>query len=240
MGFSRQDYCSGLPFPSPADYVLSAFFTMTHLSWVALLGISHSFTELCEFLWHNKAVIHAWTARRSNQSILKENNSIFIGRTIAEAEVPILFGLLMGRADSLEKPQMQEKIEDKRRREHQRMRWLDGITGSMDMNLSTLRDIAGGQQILVCCSPWGSQRVRHDLVTEQQQRLFRQTPKVYNFKTIVKPDLLTFKISACEKYCDTEKIKQRWEEILQNICDKEYYLYKECVKLNNRKINNTI
>ena len=194
MGFSRQDYCSGLPFPSPADYVLSAHFTMTHLSWVALHGISYSFTELCKFLCHNKAVIHAWTARRSNQSISKENNSIFIGRTIAEAEVPTLFGHLMGRADSLEKPLMKEMIEDKRRREQQMMRWLDSITGSMDMNLSTLQHIVedrGSWRAAV----HGGHKVRHDLVTEQQQRLFRQTPKVYNLKTIVNPDLLTFKIS---------------------------------------------
>ena len=103
MRFSRQDYCSGLPFPSPVDYVLSAFFTMTRLSWVALHGISYSFTELYKFLCHNKAVIYAWTAMKSNQSIPKENNSIFIGRTIAEAEVLILFGHLMQRACSFGK-----------------------------------------------------------------------------------------------------------------------------------------
>ena len=129
MGFSRQDYCTGLPFPSPADYVLSAFFTMARLSWVTLHGISYSFTELYKFLCHNKAVIRAWTAMRSNQSIPKENNSIFIDRTIAEAEVPILFGHLMGRAVSLEKSLMKEMIEDKRRREQQIMRWLDSIIG---------------------------------------------------------------------------------------------------------------
>ena len=129
MRFSRQDYCSGLPFPSPVDYVLSAFFTMTRLSWVALHGISYSFTELYKFLCHNKAVIYAWTAMKSNQSIPKENNSIFIGRTIAEAEVLILFGHLMGRADSLEKSLMKEMIEDKIRREQQIMRWLDSIIG---------------------------------------------------------------------------------------------------------------
>ena len=51
-GFSRQEYWSGLPFPSPVDHVLSDLSTMTHLSWVALHGMAHSFTEL------DKVVIH--------------------------------------------------------------------------------------------------------------------------------------------------------------------------------------
>ena len=51
-GFSRQEYWSGLPFPSPVDHVLSDLFTMTHLSWVALHGMAHSFIEL------EKAVVH--------------------------------------------------------------------------------------------------------------------------------------------------------------------------------------
>ena len=52
MGFSRQEYRSGLPFPSPVDHVLSEISTMTHLSWVALHGMVHSFIEL------DKAVVH--------------------------------------------------------------------------------------------------------------------------------------------------------------------------------------
>ena len=46
MGFSWQEYCSGLPFPTPVDQVLSELFTMTRLSWVALDGMAHSFIEL--------------------------------------------------------------------------------------------------------------------------------------------------------------------------------------------------
>ena len=76
-----------------------------------------------------------WTARRSNQSILKE---ISPGRSL---EGPMLklklqyFGHLMRRAHSLEKPLILGKIEGRRRRVRQRMRWLDGITNSMDMGL---------------------------------------------------------------------------------------------------------
>ena len=65
---------------------------------------------------------------------------MFIGRTDVEAETPIL-GHLMGRADSFEKPLMLGKIEGKRRRGRQRMRWLDGITDSMDMGLGGLREL---------------------------------------------------------------------------------------------------
>ena len=57
LGFSWQEYWSGLLFPLPEDHILSKLFTMTHPSWVALHGMAHSFTELCKALCHDKAVV---------------------------------------------------------------------------------------------------------------------------------------------------------------------------------------
>ena len=83
-------------------------------------------------LWHWRRLLRVpWTARRSSQSILKEINPKYTLEGLMQRLKLQYFGHLMGKADSLEKTLMLGKIEGRRRRGWQRMRWLDGITDSM-------------------------------------------------------------------------------------------------------------
>ena len=95
------------------------------------------------------------TARRSNQSILKEVSPEESLEGLMLKLKLQCFGHLMQRTDPLEKTLMLGKIEGRRRRGQQRMRWLDGITDTMDMSLSKAPRAGDGHGSLVCCSPWG-------------------------------------------------------------------------------------
>ena len=106
-----------------------------------------------------------WTARRSNQSNLRETSPEYSLEGLMLKLKLKSFGHLMRRADSLEKPLMLGKIEGGRRRGLQRMRWLDGITDSMNMSLSNFGSWwwTGKPGMLQSME---SQRVRHDRTTE--------------------------------------------------------------------------
>ena len=93
--------------------------------------------------------------RRSNQSMLKEISLEYSLEGLMLKLKFQSFGHLMRRADSLEKTLMQGKIEGRKRRRQQRMRWLNGITDAIDMSFEQVLGNGEVQGSLACCSPWG-------------------------------------------------------------------------------------
>ena len=157
---SRQEYWSGLPLPSPMtnlDSLLKsrdiALLTKVHvvkamIFLVVIYGCESWTTKKAEYqridafkLWCWRRLLRVpWTARRSNQSILKEISPEYSLEGLMLKLKLQYFGHPMWRTDSLEKTLMLGKIEGRKRRGRQRIQWFDGITNSMDMSLSKLQE----------------------------------------------------------------------------------------------------
>ena len=137
--------------------VKAMFFSSSHV-WMWELDYKESWVPKNWCFWtvvFEKTLESPRTARRS--TVLSKGNQswIFIGRTDAEAETPN-FGHLMGRADSFEKTLMLGKIEGRRRKGRQRMRWLDGWHHRLNGHrFGWTPKVGDGQGGLVCCSSWG-------------------------------------------------------------------------------------
>ena len=119
-----------------------------------------------ELWWWRRLLRVPWTAKRSTQSILKEISPEYSLEGLMLKLKLQYFGYLMWRTDSLEKILMLGKIEGRRRRGQQRIRWLDGITNLIYIRFRKLQELVMGQGRLASLHSMVSQRVGHDWATE--------------------------------------------------------------------------
>ena len=125
-----------------------------------------------------------WTARRSNQSVLKEINPEYSLEGLMLKLKLQYFGHLGWRTDSLEKTLMLGMIEGRRRRGWQRLRWLDGITDSMDISLSKLQELLMDREAWHNCSPWGHKQLDMTEWLNWTERSVSYVLSILSFRTL--------------------------------------------------------